>query len=220
MKMIPGFNPNNSEWQSCNPQVFWGEIAPFENIVQVYENKNVFLDLLEGYVLDGFRVGDCVIIIATDNHLKVLKDRLNKHGCNIEAFIADDQFIALNADIALAKFMKNGWPDSNLFRGFINDSIAKAKARSRHVRAFGEMSAILWAQGYKAATVQLEHLWKRFCETESFCLFCAYPRAGFTKDSDKSIHSICCSYSKVISGTHGSHLEIFYKTSDFNKKPD
>jgi len=218
--MNPGFNSNNNEWISCNPQVFWGEIAPFEHIVQVYQNKSVFLDLLEGYVLDGFRVGDCVIIIATDAHLTALKRRLKKHGCNLDAYIADDQFITLNAEQALSKFMRNGWTDPALFIAFVNEVIAKARARSRHVRAFGEMSAILWSQGYKEATVQLEDLWQHFCETESFCLFCAYPKKGFSRDIDDNIHSICCSYSKVISGRYGSQLEIFYKTTDPNKKPD
>lgn len=219
-QMNPGLNFNSSEWMSCNPQVFWGEIAPFENIVQVYENKNVFLDLLEGYVLDGLRVGDCVIIIATDEHITALKDRMKKSGCNVNALITDDQFITLNADLALSKFMINGWPDQNLFMTFVSEVIAKARARSRQVRTFGEMVAVLWAQGYKGATVQLEQLWRSFCEREAFCLFCAYPKTGLAQNIDDSIHNIYCTHSKLISGTHGSQLEIFYKTNDADKNPN
>lgn len=218
--MNPGSNSNSNEWLSCNPQVFWGEIAPFEHIVQVYENKNIFFDLLEGYVLDGFRVGDCVIIIASDEHLKTLKSRLKKHGCNLDAYIADDQLIAVNVGSALTKFMRNGLPDSNLFNDFVNELLAKARGRSRNVRAYGELVSVLIAQGLRGGIVELEHLWRRFCEAESLCLFCAYPKKGFIQNIDDSIDYIYCTHSKVISGTHPSQLEIFYKTTDNNIKPD
>lgn len=211
---------DDGEWISCNPQVFWGEIAPYEHIVQIYESKAVFLDLLEGYVLDGFRSGDCVIIIATDEHLKALNKRLKKNGCNLGALISDHQYIPLDAAATLSTFMRNGWPDETLFMAMIKSIISKAKARSRQVRAFGEMVALLWQQGHNGATVQLEHLWNRFCETESLCLFCAYPKAGFTQSIDDSLHSICCSHSKVVSGTRKSQLEVFYKVVDPKKKPD
>ena len=73
--------------------------------------------------------------------------------------------------------MINNWPDENLFRLLVIGLLHRAKRNKRPVRAFGEMVALLWAQGFNGATVQLEHLWNNFCETEAFSLFCAYPRS-------------------------------------------
>jgi hypothetical protein len=73
------------------------------------------------------------------------------------------------------------------------------------------MVAILWGQGHNGATVQLEHLWNKFCETEIFCLFCAYPKTGFTQDPEESIKHICSAHTKMISGLEKSKTEVFYK---------
>ena len=66
--------------------------------------------------------------------------------------------------------------------------------------AAGEMVAILWARGHTGATVRLEHLWHRLCATESFTLFCAYPKIGFTQDGPASIREICAAHSAVVPG--------------------
>ena len=73
------------------------------------------------------------------------------------------------------------WPDAELFDQFVTQVLERAGRGGRRVRAFGEMVALLWAQGHNGATVRLEHLWHELCRRESFSLLCAYPRAGFTE---------------------------------------
>jgi len=57
----------------------------------------------------------------------------------------------------------------------------------------------------------LEHLWNKFCEKESLCLFCAYPKTGFTEDINKSFQDICCAHSKMLDGSKKQLTEIFYR---------
>ena len=64
--------------------------------------------------------------------------------------------------------MINNWPDENLFRHLVIGLLHRAKRNKRPVRAFGEMVALLWAQGFNGATVQLEHLWNNFLRNRSF----------------------------------------------------
>jgi hypothetical protein len=201
-----------SEWQKSDAQVFWGEIAPSDHVVQIYENDQTFLDLLCGYVTGGIRNGDSVVIIATDEHIKCLNEKLKSAGFDPFYLALKDQYIALDAEETLAKFMVNGWADEILFRHVISEVIARAKRNNRRVRAFGEMVAILWAKGHAGATVQLEHLWNKFSETETFSLYCAYPKSGFTNNPHESILDICCTHSKVIDGAINSNDIVFYNT--------
>lgn len=180
-------------------EVFWGEIAPCEHLVQIYQDEGVFLDSLEGFVSGGILSGESVVVIATPGHLASLKLRLARRGVNVATAIEQDQYVALDAEDTLSRFMLNGWPDEDLFRALVTRILQRAKAGSRRVRAFGEMVAVLWDQGNSGATVRLEHLWHRLCQEQSFSLFCAYPRSGFTRNAAASIKEICDTHSRIVS---------------------
>jgi MEDS: MEthanogen/methylotroph, DcmR Sensory domain len=204
-------NNKNSEWEFSKADVFWGEIAPCEHVVQIYEDNDAFLEMLAAFVGSGINAGDSVIVIATPVHIIALEDRLKEHGINIAALIAGDQYIPLDAEKTLSQFMVNNWPDETLFMQSISALLKQARGKNRKVRAFGEMVALLWAQGCNGATVQLEHLWNKFCQQHELSLFCAYPKIGFTQDADKSIRHICESHSRLIAASAKPLTEILYK---------
>lgn len=182
--------------------VFWGEISPCEHLVQIYQDEGVFLDSLEGFIAGGIRAGDGVVVIATPLHLASLNERLVARNIDIATAIKNDQYLAMDAEETLSKFMVMGWPDEDFFRAFVTNILQRAKGNNRRVRAFGEMVALLWARGNTGATVQLEHLWHRLCQELSFSLFCAYPKIGFTRNASASIKEICDAHSRVLSGNH------------------
>ena len=201
----------NKDWSHRSSKDFWGEIAPSEHVVQIYENDKVFLDLLHGFVSDGFDAGDCVIVIATPAHLQSLATRLTASGFNLSDLESKKIYFPLEAETMLSKFMINDWPDETLFNQVIANLISKAKADARQFRAFGEMVALLWAKGQIGATVRLEHLWNKFCSRQNLSLFCAYPQSGFTQDTGESVAHICSAHSKMIAGVTQSQTEVFYK---------
>jgi hypothetical protein len=178
--------------------VFWGEMAPSEHLVHIYDDDDAFLDTLEGFVVDGLRMGEGVVVIASAAHLSSLNRRLTKHSANIVRGMHSDQYLSLNAEAMLSLFMVDGWPDEQRFNSFVTGVLSRARVGGRRVRAFGEMVAILWAQGNSGATVALEHLWTDLCESQDFMLFCAYPKCGFTCDAEQSIRNICDTHSRVI----------------------
>lgn len=201
----------NKDWQQCQTHVFWGEIAPAEHVVQIYETQEVFLDTLVDFVGNGVNAGESVIVIATKEHLEALQERLSAHTLKVHSLISEMQYIPLEADETLSKFMVNGSPDEDRFIEVISDVLNNARKKNRQVRAFGEMVALLWADGNHAATVALEHMWNRFIERECFCLFCAYPKSGFTQDARTALRKICGSHSKLISGEVHHRNKLSYQ---------
>ena len=208
---------NQNVWNKSNVDVFWGEIAPCEHIVQIYENDTVFLDALAGFIGGGINAGECVVLIATKEHLISINDRLISYGIKTDTLHEDDRLIALDAGEILAKFMVNGWPDEELFNQTVSSIIVRGTNRNRRIRAFGEMVAILWAQGLNGATVHLEHLWNKFCEEHKFSLFCAYPKTGFTQNINESILNICGCHNRVINGTQTQLKEVLYKNVNLDE---
>ena len=200
---------NSHDWKQSSTDNFWGEIAPCDHVVQIYENDGVFLDALAGFVGGGINADDCVIVIATEAHLKALNSRLTAHGIYVESLVAEDRYIPLNAEQTLDRFMINNWPDEELFTQTISGLMKRAG--KRRVRAFGEMVAILWAEGHNGATLQLEQLWNKFCLEQAFCLFCAYPKIGFTQDINDSVTMICDCHTKMIEGSQKSLTKILYR---------
>lgn len=205
-------NVISEDWQKLNFQIFWGELTPCDHVVQIYENDKVFLDSLEGFIGSGLIAGDSIIIIATPEHLIAIKDRLRKQGFDMDGLSSRDQFIGIEVNDAITNFMINKWPDENLFFEFISTLLKRAQKNGRKIRAFGEIVAVLWQQGFNGATVQLEHLWNRLHKNDGFTLFCAYPKIGFTEDINTSIEIICSAHNKIIDGSPRPSTEIYYKS--------
>jgi len=204
-------NIKSEGWEKSNLQVFWGEVAPSEHVVQFYENDKVFLNSLEGFIGSGILTGDSVIIIATPEHLSAIENRLSNQGFDMDKLAYTKQYIALEASEMLSLFMVNDWPDEVLFNQLITSLFKRVHQKNRKVRAFGEMVALLWGQGLNGATVQLENLWNKLHHHKDFTLFCAYPKIGLTDDINSSLEKICCEHSKIIDGSRRPSTEIYYK---------
>lgn len=184
---------------SSSSSAFWGEVAPCDHFVQVYGNDEVFLDMLAGFVGGGLRTGDAAIVIATASHRRELDRRLSAAGRDLASARRSDQYVAVDAELALEKFMVKGWPDEARFRAMVDDLLRRARGDGRRVRAFGEMVALLWAEGHHGATMRLEQIWTELCKVEGFSLFCAYPRLGLTyPDLRQSLHGLCSTHSRVL----------------------
>jgi len=193
--MLSRHSDNSARWKS---NVFWGEIAPCDHFLQIYEDEGVLLDTLSGFVGGGLLSGESAVVIATESHLRQLAERLERADIDLSDLRSRDQYLPLLAGETLERFMVRGWPDEDRFVDVVAGILTRARGDGRKVRAFGEMVALLWAQGNVAATVRLEFLWQKLCQAEGFSLFCAYPKAGFTRDLSDSITEICAAHSRVI----------------------
>lgn len=188
--------------ESGHFDVYWAEMTPCDHFVQIYEHDDVLLDALEGFVAGALRSKESAIVIATPGHLATLEYRLRRQGLDVDTAITEDRYIALDAAATLAIFMREGWPDEDLFFEVIDGLLERSLRNGGRVRAFGEMVALLWAEGHGDAVMRLEQLWHSLCRAKSFALLCAYPKSGFTTAASTSVREICEAHSKVVDNIH------------------
>jgi len=190
--------------------VFWGEIAPSDHFLQIYESDEIFLDSLEAFANSGFANDDGVIIIATDSHLLALNRRLEKNY-NLNKLKAERQYIPIDAENALSEITNGDNIDEVKFHTLIDKLLSRVnKQRGGMVRVFGELVAILWGQGNRKAVIKLEKLWHELCSSGVLCLFCAYPKSGFRQDAIKSIKDICECHNNILeNNTFSAELNIY-----------
>jgi hypothetical protein len=177
---------------------FWSEMSACEHFVQIYESEEVFMDILTSFASQALKEDHVAVVIATPAHRQKLNERLMESGHDLAALRLQEQFISLDAEEMLRKFMGNGSVDDELFFQFVADILARATKDDRKVRIFGEMVTIMWSKGYYGAAVRLEHLWHRLCVGNSFLLFCAYPKSGFAENGSEAVAHICAAHSKIL----------------------
>src|SRR5690242_2776289 len=94
---------------------FWGEMSACEHFVQIYDEDGVFMDTLANFIGDGLAKGEASIVIATPQHRRELDCRLAAKGLDVPAAQSQDQFISIDAQETLDRFLVNGWPDDRRF---------------------------------------------------------------------------------------------------------
>src|SRR4029077_14537736 len=127
---------------------------------------------------------------------------LKERGLDVAGAVRQGRLIAVDAAETLSRFMRDGWPDAACFASVIGgffDQITTATGTERpRVAAFGEMVAMLWAEGKPEAAIRLEELWNDLARTHSFSLRCAYPITNFNQDEhSEPFLKICAAHSAV-----------------------
>jgi hypothetical protein len=153
------------------------------HILQYYSSEEELLDTLSAYIGEGLQKGESAIIIATPEHLRALRYRLESIHADLIRAMFEDRYITIDVNVALTSFMIDGVPDEQLFSEMTRNLLRRASASSRRVRAFGEMVALLWASGNRTGTVRLEQLWEDFCRKREVTVLCSYPKAAFPENA-------------------------------------
>lgn len=184
---------------SVAPHSHWSNMSASEHFVQFYESEIFLLDSLSEFIGAGLSAGDACIVIATKAHRETLEEILKAQGLDLATAHTHGEYIALDAVETLSKFMIDGLPEPGRFFEIIGNIIRQAGEDRLHVRAFGEMVALLWEEGNQAGAIQLEELWNELAKTHSFSLFCAYPMHGFGKVAhDAPFTEVATRHTRVI----------------------
>ena len=123
------------------------DLAVDGHAVQFYERESYLLDSVSDYIGSALGAASAGILIATPPHREGVAQRLTARGLDIVGAGAQGRYVALDARDTLDRFMVDGWPDPARFDDTIGTLIATTRERAPQIHAFGEMVALLWAEG-------------------------------------------------------------------------
>ena len=196
---------------SLAPLLDWREMDGSEHFAQFYEAEAFLLEAVAGFIGAALRAGDSGIVVATPPHRASLDERLQADGLDLAAARAEGRYVSLDAAETLETFMIDGAPDPERFAEVIGTLVARVAEGGRRVRIFGEMVALLAAEGNHAAAIRLEVLWNDLQKTHPFSLFCAYPMDVLVGEAHTThLAEVCSEHARVI--PLESYLEL--PTSD------
>lgn len=177
---------------------FWGNNPKGNHYLQIYNSDEILLESLEAYINSGLANGDGIILLATSEHLNLLKKRIEKNY-NVNKLLSSRQYIAIDADMVLSKIMDNGRINELLFTKVVQEIFRDVnKEHGSSIRIFGELVAILWEQGKKNTALQLEKLWDALCGSSDIKLFCAYPEDILKTGEIATIKHMCAHHDVLI----------------------
>ncbi|MGC2507172.1 MAG: PAS domain S-box protein [Candidatus Acidiferrales bacterium] len=173
------------------------------HIVHFYREDDSLLNELGSHIGSCLANGDAAVILATKDHIENLARKLRMRGLDVPKLTAEGRYQAVRASDILPQLMVNGAPDALRFTevvgGLIERANVAAKGEPRRTVVFGELVALLWAEGNYEGAMRLEELWNHLAKTHSFFLRCAYPMAGFSKNEHtEPFLKICAAHSSVI----------------------
>lgn len=186
------------------PRGFGGETEMVDSkrhqhVVQFYENDAYLIAKLAEYLVAGFERGETGLVIATPEHRQALTRTLNEQGHKPESLELKGKLILLDARETLDRLMRDDFPDEDLFLDVIPGILENSGSPHHPVRAYGEMVALLWAEGKENAAVRLEELWEGILGGESNSLLCAYPIRGMSGSSNlRPFRDICARHTHVL----------------------
>lgn len=171
----------------------------------VYDHDVALLEALHEFVEAGLAADQACVVVATPSHRDGLERALRGAGWDVEAAQARGDYVSLDAAETLARLMADDAPEREAFRNVVAPLVAGAVNERRGVRIYGEMVALLWAEGDVVGALALEELWHELADSP-FALLCGYPSHAFVgEDGSERFQQVCDAHEIVVS-TEGVSL--------------
>jgi DNA-binding response OmpR family regulator len=183
-------------------ETFVGENDAGHHEVEFYSDEPALLKSLVGFVSKSLSAGHKTVILATQAHREALLHYLQGHQIEFASAVEEGRFLSLDASEALSDFMERSGPNRERFLTTFSKRFqtgaASGKGKGNKIAVFGEMVAVLCAEGKPLHALQLESFWNELLEKQAFILRCAYP--GSLK-LDRNL------YARICAEHHGGELD-------------
>ncbi len=163
--------------------------------VQFYEDDRALSEDLSSTLGAALFAGGSVIFIATPARRDSFLTSIDDRGLDTARIIRQGRLLLLDAADTLDHVVVNDAIDPTRFTGYIGGllhQVSAAQLEDRPVAAYGELVALLWAEGQHQAALQLERLWSQLAATRRFRLHCAYSMDLFSAGGNSELISQLC----------------------------
>lgn len=143
-----------------------------------YEDESVLVEAIGGFLASGLLAGESILVVATPARCDSIRQQLTTRGFDTGGL--DGRFTALDARETMARFMTGDLLDWERFRLAVGGELATS---GKHVRVYGEMVDLLWADGKPQLAIELEEFWNQLARSHPFQLLCAYSMAHFLRQA-------------------------------------
>jgi hypothetical protein len=165
-------------------------LAPHHHVVQFYGVDDELTAGVVPYLAEAIDAGGVAIVIATEAHRRAFAARLELAG-------AGAGLVILDAAEAMDTLLVDGRLAPHRFDKLIGDLIRDTTEGGRPVHAFGEIVALMWAEGHVTAALELEGLWNEVGREANVSLYCAYPLSSMEGAVD-AFPAVCAQHSAVV----------------------
>ena len=194
--------------------------------VQFYGEDGVLLHELNNYIGSALSSGCSAIIVATLAHIDGLAHKLKSQGIDLQA---KQQLRADTSRWRQPNFCRNSWSMGDLILCAFRKSweplfrvlLGPLVTRGVGVVTFGEMVALLWAEGNTEGAIQLEKLWNELARVYSFTLRCSYPIQGFSSQQmAEPLLRVCAEHTGIVHDGFSSELANGAVLDSYEKNVD
>lgn len=186
-------------------QVSRHERSSPDHVVTFYEDDAFLTAAIRGFLLDGLRAGETVVVVATPTHRQAFADAMGDAGHDVTASRRAGRYVELDAASTLARLVPDGELTTARFEEQIARFVTSTAATSPGMRCYGEMVSLLWERGALATALELEDRWNALLRRVQIPLFCGQPLSGFdTPETTARFHDVCARHSVVTTDSYGT----------------
>ena len=169
--------------------------------MQLYQDEDLFVDGLAELFDLALRDGDATCIIAGRRICDGLADRLRAQGWPVGGSPGHRRYLALDANDAIARVMRNGRPDRGRLAEIVGELETYRRAESEgtgsRLTVCGNISGMLIAGGNTPAALALEHEWNALTNGRPFLTVCGYSSSCFHDDRPGLWRDTCTEHRAV-----------------------
>ena len=176
-----------------------------DHLVTFYEDARFLAASVRGFLLEGLRAGETIIVVASPEHRAAFAAALTAAGHDVERSRRSGRYLEVDAASILARLVVDGELRADRFEEEIVGFVTATAAAAKGLRIYGEMVALLWQDGAHALALELEDRWNALLERVPFPLWCGYPLRGFdTPETTARFHDVCARHTVVTTDSYGS----------------
>lgn len=174
----------------------------YHHEVQFYSDDEFILKKFSNFVAGALEAGKSAIVLATEPQRVALAHKLEGHGVDVAAAVAERRYVSLDVAEALSTFMVDGKPDTVRFFKCVECAVAEAakaaKCEPPRVVACGECAPFLLTKGKADAAVLVEQLTNELIKRHDLEVLCGYPLASFPNEEDTNVFRRICAEHSVV----------------------